>query len=55
MIINIVDNSGGSNVIYFIEVFVKEKLSKYIVNLSIGAGKVPGRPRSVGEPDSTKY
>jgi hypothetical protein len=42
-------------VIYFKEVFVEEKLSKYIANLSIGADKAPGRPRSVGEPERTKH
>jgi hypothetical protein len=35
-------------VIYFKEVFVKEKLSKYIANLSTGADKAPGEPRSLG-------
>ena len=41
--------------IYFKEVSVEEKLSKYIVNLSIGALKAQGRPRSVGEPERTKH
>jgi hypothetical protein len=35
-------------VIYFEEVFVKERLSKYIAKLSTGADKAPGRPRSLG-------
>ena len=41
--------------IYFKGVFIEEKLSKYIANLSVGADKAPGRPRIVGEPERTKY
>jgi hypothetical protein len=41
-------------VIYFKEVFVEEKLSKYIANLSTGADKATGRRRSMGEPERTK-
>ena len=40
--------------IYFKEVFVEGKLSKYIANLSTGADKAPGRPRSVGELEHMK-
>jgi len=42
-------------VIYFKEVFVEEKLSKYIANLSTGAGKAPGRLRNVAELERMKY